>query len=239
MPGRGTAAGALAVVTAAIEKHRFPARLTPVVARFFSSLAPHARGAMGIALRLLKPLWPLLRGALTADASVDALLRTTQAVTIMRAGEVFNVIPAEARAVVNIRLLPGDTAAGALAHIQRVAQRALSGRFSLEVRFLPQSTLSEPVPESRMEPALWKAVENAVAHIEPRAIIAPFLVVGATDSRQFAPLADAIVRFMPAILDAQDVARLHGVNERLSLENYGRMIAFYTRVMRTAAGRKE
>ena len=75
--------------------------------------------------------------------------------------------------------------------------------------------------------------------IEPRAIIAPFLVVGATDSRQFAPLTDTIVRFMPAILDAQDVARLHGVDERISMENYGRMIAFYTRVMQTAAGRKE
>ena len=239
MPGRGTAAGALSAVVAAIEKNRFPTRLTPVVARFFASIAPYARGAIGIALRLLKPLWPLLRGALSADASVDALLRTTQAVTIMRAGEVPNVIPGEARAVVNIRLLPGDTTAGALTHIERIARRALSGRFSLRVGFLPQSTLGEPVSEARLDPALWKAVEESILLIEPRAVVAPFLVVGATDSRRFAPLSDAIVRFMPTVLTAQDVARLHGVDERISMENYGRMIAFYRNIIRIAAGRKE
>ncbi len=127
MPGRGTAAGALSAVMAAIEKNPFPLRLTPVVARFLASIAPHAKGAIGVALRLVKPLWLLLRGALSADASVDALLRTTQAVTMMRAGEVPNVIPGEARAVVNIRLLPGDTTKAALAHIERIARRACLG----------------------------------------------------------------------------------------------------------------
>ena len=236
MPGRGTAAGALSAVMAAIEKNPFPLRLTPVVARFLASIAPHAKGAIGVALRLVKPLWLLLRGALSADASVDALLRTTQAVTMMRAGEVPNVIPGEARAVVNIRLLPGDTTKAALAHIERIARRAVSGRFSLHVQFLPQATLSEPIGDGRLFPELWKAVNDSVLLIEPRAVIAPFLVVGATDSRRFAHLTDAIVRFMPTTLTAQDVARLHGVDERISMENYGRMIAFYSSIMRISAG---
>ena len=238
MPGRGTAAGALSAVIAAIEKNRFPARLTPVVARFFASVAPHARGAIGIALRLLKPLWLLLRGALTADESVDALLRTTQAVTIIRSGETSNVIPGEARAVINLRLLPGDTTTGALARVQRVARKAISRRFSLHVDFLPQATLSEPVPEARIDPALWEAVEDSVHLVEPRAVIAPFLVIGATDSRQFAHLTDAIVRFMPVTMTPQDLARIHGVDERISLQDYGRMIAYYMNVIRVAAGSK-
>ena len=232
MPGRGTAAGALAAVIASIEKDRFPPRLIPVVARFFASIAPHARGAISVALRLLKPLWLLLRGAVTADESVDALLRTTQAVTMLRSGEVPNVIPCEARAVVNLRLLPGDTTSGALAHVERAARRALPGGFALRVGFLPRTTLSEPVPEARIEPGLWKAVEDSVRLVEPSALTVPFLVVAATDSWQFAPLTDAIVRFMPATLTAEDVARLHGVDERISLENYGRMIAYYGRILR-------
>ena len=239
MPGRGTAAGALSAVIAAIEKNRFPARLTPLVARFFASVAPHARGGIGIALRLLKPLWLLLRGAVTADESVDTLLRTTQAVTILRSGEVSNVIPGEARAVVNVRLLPGDTTTGALVRIERVARGAMSGGFSIHVGFLPHETLSEPVPEARIDPALWKVVEDSVLLVEPRAVVVPFLVIGATDSRQFAPLTDAIVRFMPVMMTAEDLTRIHGVDERISLENYGRMIAYYTNVIRRAAGSRK
>jgi carboxypeptidase PM20D1 len=237
MPGRGTAAGALAAALAAVEKGRFPPRLTPVVARFFAAIAPHARGGIGIALRLLKPLWFLLRGLLSADATMDALVRSTQAVTMLRAGDAPNVLPGDARAVVNVRLLPGDTTAGALAHIERAARRALPGGFPLHVGFRPEETLSEPVGGALLSPALWKVVADSVLLVEPGAIVAPFLVVGATDSRQFAPLTDAIVRFMPALLNSQDVARLHGVDERISMDNYGRMIAYYSNIMRVTAGR--
>ena len=224
---------------AAIEKNRFPARITPLVARFFASVAPHARGPIGIALRLLKPLWLLLRGAVTADESVDALLRTTQAVTILRSGEVSNVIPGQARAVLNVRLLPGDTTTAVLARVERVARKAMTGGFSLHIRFLPHETLSEPVPEARIDPALWKTVVDSVLLVEPRAVVVPFLVIGATDSRQFTHLTDAIVRFMPVMLTPQDLTRIHGVDERISLENYGRMIAWYTNVIRVAAGSRE
>lgn len=236
MPGRGTAAGALSVVMAAIERNRFPARLTPLVARFFSAVAPHAGGAVGIALRLLRLLWPFLRGALTANPSVDALLRTTQAVTILQSGQVPNVIPADARAVVNLRLLPGDGTAGALARVERVARAALPAGFSVRVRFVPGDALSEPVAEARVEPALWKAVEKSIRLVQPDAVIAPFLVLGATDSRKFAARSEAIVRFMPVTLTSEDLARIHGVDERISLENYGRMIAFYQNLIRAAAG---
>ncbi len=236
MPGRGTAAGALSRALAAIEKKRFPPRLTPVVARFFAAIAPQARGGIGIALRLLRPLWFLLRGALTADSSVDALLRTTQAVTILRSGEVPNVIPDDARAIVNVRLLPGDTTEGVRARIERVARRAVPRPFTPEVGFFAHATQNEPVSSARMDPALWKAVAESVLLVEPDAIIAPFLVVGTTDSHHFVAVTDAIVRFMPTLLTSQDVARLHGVDERISLENYGRMIAYYANVMRLTAG---
>jgi carboxypeptidase PM20D1 len=171
-----------------------------------------------------------------ADPSVDALLRTTQAVTILRSGEVANVIPAEARAVVNVRLLPGDTTAAALARIERTARKALAGSFSLHVGFVAGETLSEPVAEALVGPALWKAVEDSVLLVEPNAVIAPFLVIGTTDSRLFAPLTDAIIRFMPVTMSSQDLARIHGMDERISLENYGRMIAFYGNVIRVAGG---
>jgi carboxypeptidase PM20D1 len=238
MPGRGTAAGALCAVVGAVERHRFPLRLTPTVARFFTSLAPHAKGPLSLALRFLRPLWPVLRGPLSRNHSVDAMLRTTQAVTILRSGEKENVIPDTARAVVNLRLLPGDTAASALARIEGVARRAIPRGFSLVVRLLAGATVSEPIPESRLDEGLWSALSESVALVAPHAVVAPFLVVMYTDSRRFAGIADSIVRLLPVILTENDVARIHGVDERISLENYGRMIRFYGNMIRRATTRR-
>jgi carboxypeptidase PM20D1 len=231
MPGRGTAAGALAAVITAVERHRFPPRLTGTVVLFFRSIAPHVRGLTGLALRLIRLLWPFLRSPLSRTPTVDALLRTTQAVTILRAGEKENVIPDAARAVVNLRLLPGDSSASALLHVGHVARRALPAPFSLEVRLLPGATASDPVPESRPSPALWDALRAAIHEVEPRAVIAPFLVVVYTDSRKFASISESIVRFHPVALTAEEIGRVHSADERISLENYGRMITFYERML--------
>ena len=153
MPGTHTAAGALCAAVAALERRPFPLRLTPTIERFFHCIAPHARGPIGLALRLLRPLWPLLRGALAANPSVATLLRTTQAVTILDAGEKANVIPEQARAVINIRPLPGDTAESARGRIERILRRHLPKGFSLRVGFLAGTEASDPVPEKPLSPA--------------------------------------------------------------------------------------
>ncbi len=145
----------------------------------------------------------------------------------MRAGEKENVIPNKARAVVNVRLLPGDTIQGAVRRIERVARRALSPRFMMEVRLLPGATASDPVPESLPAGPIWKTLCDAIRMVEPRAVIAPFLVVVYTDSRKFASIADSIVRLHPVVLTSGELGRIHSVDERISVENYGRMIAFY------------
>ena len=231
-PGAGTSAGALAAVVAALERRRFPARLTPTVRQFFRVLAPHVRGLLGLGLRFPRLLWPILRRRLSADPSTDALIRTTQAVTILRAGEKENVIPHLARAVINLRLLPGESSQSARDRIERFARKKLPRSFTLKVEFLEGTTRSEPVPESRPVPALWTIIEESIAEICPSAIVAPFLVVVYTDSRKFVDLTACIVRLLPMVLGSAELARIHAFDERISLENYGRMIRFYGSFMR-------
>jgi carboxypeptidase PM20D1 len=166
---------------------------------------------------------------------MDALLRTTQAVTILRAGEKENVIPSEARAVINMRLLPGDTTLSVLEHVERIARRSVPERFSLEVRLLPGADASDPVPALTPNRELWETICGAVMAVEPRAVIAPFLVVVRTDSRRFSSIADSIVRLHPIILTSEELGRIHGVDERISMQNYARMIAFYRQVLSASA----
>jgi len=226
-PGRGTPAGALAAVVAAVERRRFPPRLTPTVRRFFRALAPHAGGFLRLGLRFSRLLWPILRRRLSADPSMDALIRTTQAVTILRAGEKENVIPHLARAVINLRLLPGESSQSARERIERIARRNLRRPFMLKAEFLEGTTRSEPVPESHPDPALWKIIEESIREICPTAVVAPFLVVVYTDSRKFVDLTACIVRLLPMVLGSTELTRIHAFDERISLENYGRMIRFY------------
>ncbi|MCX7037915.1 MAG: hypothetical protein NT005_02095, partial [Spirochaetes bacterium] len=98
---------------------------------------------------------------------------------------------------------------------------------------------SDPVPEKPLSEELWQAVCEAVAEIAPDAIVAPFMAIMLSDSRKFAGIADAIVRLLPVVLDPGEVARIHGIDERISFENYGRMIAYYRSVISTTAGRRE
>ena len=227
VPGAGTSAGALAAVVTAIERRPFPARLTATVRQYFRAIAPHTAGFLGQYLKFPRAFWPILRSLLSADPAMDALIRTTQAVTILRAGQKENVIPHLARAVINLRLLPGDSSQDALARIAAIAARSIPPGFTLKTDFLPGTTRSEPVPETPPDRVLWHVIEEATSEICPSAIVAPFLVVVYTDSRKFIDLTACIVRLLPLVLGSGELARIHAFDERISLENYGRMIRFY------------
>ena len=82
----------------------------------------------------------------------------------------------------------------------------------------------------------FRSLQRAVEAVFPEALVAPSLLVGGTDSRHFTPLADAVFRFRPARTGADDVARYHGVDERLAVDNYAEFIRFYMRYVREAAG---
>lgn len=76
--------------------------------------------------------------------------------------------------------------------------------------------------------------DEAIRRVE--AIVAPSLVLGATDTRHFIAISDNVFRFLPARLGREDLKRYHGVNERVSVDNYGEFVRFYMRYLREAAG---
>jgi carboxypeptidase PM20D1 len=74
-----------------------------------------------------------------------------------------------------------------------------------------------------------------VREVFPGTLVAPGLMIGATDSRHFQAVSDHIYRFSPVRAKPEDLSRFHGTNERMSVANYGELIRFYHQLLRNSA----
>jgi carboxypeptidase PM20D1 len=157
------------------------------------------------------------------------MLRTTTAPTIIGGGVKDNVIPAYAHAIINFRILPGDSVAGVLAHVRRSVDDPHTS-----VRLFGGAW--EPSPVSDPAAPQFQRVQRAVSAVFPDAIVAPYLLVGATDSRHFEPLTRNVYRFGPYPVAEADLARIHGTNERVAVSGFFDGIRFYRLLMAGPAG---
>ena len=226
MPPALTSVGRVAAAVARLEAQPFPARLDGGVSGLLAYLAP----AVPLGQRLVfANQWlfgGLIKQSLAATPSGNAALRTTTAPTIMRGGEKDNVLPARATATVNFRLLPGDSV-GAV--VRRV--RAIINDPEIQVTTLGESRAASPV--SGTDNAAFAALTRTIKSVFPRALVAPYVVVGATDARAYAALCpQATYRFMPVLMDQAAIESLHGTNERLSPAAYQQLIRFYAALIR-------
>jgi len=221
MPPRRTAVGELARAITRIERRPFPARLIPTIRDFFRAQRAEVPFPVALVYRFPRLFWPALRAALTASPNSAALVRTTQAVTVARGGDAPNVLPASAEAIVNVRTLPGDTVETVL----RRYRSLLRGR-GVDVEVADPDAAHEPVTASGSGGAGYRAVAEVAARVFD-CVPAPYLVTGSTDSKWYASLAGEVLRFVPMVLTAEEVERIHGVDERLSVDNFLRMVRFY------------
>ena len=93
-------------------------------------------------------------------------------------------------------------------------------------------TPSPPSPVSSTRSASYLTLARAIRALEPDAIIGPSLVIGATDARHYAGYARDVYRFLPMPIGPEDLARIHGTNERIGVHDYARAVAFMTRLIR-------
>ena len=101
----------------------------------------------------------------------------------------------------------------------------------VEIRVLGKAF--EPSPVSSARSPAYVHLAKTIRSIYPDTVVAPYLVPGATDARHYAPIAQDVYRFLPLPLNTEDLARLHGVNERISLDDYAKLIQFYAQLIAT------
>ena len=229
VPPAHTAVGALAAAVARLEANRLPARLDSQ-AGFLAALGPVLGGLNGLVLRHADRARRLVERRLAATPPGNALIRTTTAVTMIEGGVKPNVLPQSARAVANFRVIPGDTVAGVLAHVQQVVGEGVT------VRQLPGGFSAEPSPLSSTGSEAYRVVVETIGEAFPDAAVAPWIVMGATDARHYIPIAADVYRFSPFRLTPADMSRMHGTGERLRLSDADGALAFYRALVQKACG---
>jgi len=225
LPNRNNANDTLVRALDRITSKEAPYRATPVVREMFARLAPQAAFPASFGMRNAGWLIALPGGgSLFAETnSVRALLHDTISLTMLSSGFKANVIPSRAEATLDCRLLPDTDPDRFIAELRNTIA---DERISFDTLQAP-----EPAPASSQDTVLYRAIESAIHGIEPDAVVAPFLTTGATDSRFFRRRGVPAYGFNAALLHEADTKLVHGVDERVSVDNLRRGIDALARII--------
>jgi acetylornithine deacetylase/succinyl-diaminopimelate desuccinylase-like protein len=199
-----------------IRRRETPLHVVPEVARMFRALAPvappeDATGFSNLADALAFDAG--FRRRFLAEPAYAALVRDTVAITVLRGGPRTNVVPAEAAAHLDARLLPGR-------HCEEFS-RELAGLAAGTGAEL-QTLLSFSSAGSPVETPLYRAIAATARERDPRALVVPRVLSGFTDAHYFRELGITAYGFVPRWQRRGDQRGVHGPNERISVENLER-----------------
>ncbi len=228
MPAPQSSIGILAAAIVKLEQDQFP-RDFAHVRDFFTSFADELPFGQKL---IMKNLWlfkPLVMRMFQHDPSMQALMRTTTAVTVINGGIKNNVLPISAYAKVNFRILPGETPDTVMARVIEVVDDD-----RIEVAFENSGQVGmAPSPVTPTQGFGWEHLTGAIRDtIAPeRVIIAPRLLVAATDTRHYRKVTPNHYRFSWLVVDATDLGRIHGTNERIGIDHLANGVRFYHRFL--------
>ena len=220
MPPKENSVSILAGALKKLEANPFPARLSAPVHDFLDHIGPEQSFFNRLAMTNRWLFSGVIKRQYSKTATGDATVRTTMAPTMLNAGIKDNVIPAEAKAVVNLRLLPGTSKADAIERIRKILD---DDRISIS----QYGNYSPPTPVSSYDSEGFRNLRDLTnAHFDSVAV-APYLVIAGTDSRHYTEVARDNYRFLPIVLDSEGLDRIHGIDEKISFENFRTMYSFY------------
>ncbi|MBI3669182.1 MAG: M20/M25/M40 family metallo-hydrolase [Acidobacteria bacterium] len=217
----------LAAAVAKIGAYQLPARPNTIVRRYFEQLSKIEDSDTAKWMRALEQperADHAARWLSEASPMWNSMLRDSIAPTMLRGGIRANVVPSEARATLNIRLLPGDTIDALLADLTKLVNDP-------QIRFEIEPDAGMPAPPSSIENELYRTMERVSLQAFPGAIVLPFLSTGATDSAQLRLHNVEAYGLFPFPLTEEDAQRLHADDERIPLDSFRKGIDFLYRVV--------
>jgi carboxypeptidase PM20D1 len=226
MPPDRSAIGILAAAITRLEDHPFPASISGPSLEMFATFGPEMPFVQRMVFANLWLSKPLVKRLLSGAPETNAMLRTTTAVTMMNGGVKDNVLPTEATATVNFRIMPGETTESVIARVREVIA---DERVTIEPA---EGSLREPSIVSNTGAPAYQLLVKTIRQVCPDVLAGPYLVLGGTDARHYEGVTSNIYRFTPIRLGKGDTAMLHGTNERIRVDNFGEVCRFYVQLVR-------
>lgn len=225
MPPKETAIGALSSAIHELKENPMPGQFGPLLQQAFAPISSELPFVYRMGLANLWLFRPLIKVRLSNVPHTNAALRTTIAPTIFEAGMKSNVLPAHAEAVLNVRIHPQDSITEVVDHVESTIENP-----AVEIRKVGDP--KEPSFVSDLNTVSYRQFKLSIWETFGEIPVAPSLFVAATDSRHYHDLTQEIYRFRPIRARPSDRTRLHGTNERISIENYLEMIHFQIRLLK-------
>ena len=227
VPTRGNAVARLARAVAAVTDWQPPIRLNETTREYFSRLAATSSPDDAARFRALLggdavKMEEVARYFQEYAPGYAALLRSTVSPTVLRAGSRYNVIPSEAIATLDVRLLPNDDPARLVTDLQAVIDDP-----TVEVRLAPRDGLPRPLGTSGINTDAFRAIETAVAQNYDTVTI-PSMGTGASDNAQMRSKGVQCYGIGPAT-DAEDGPKgfgAHSDQERILESELHRFMRF-------------
>ncbi len=209
---------AVVILTRALDrltKQSQPITRTAIVDAMLKRLAAHYRFPKSFLFRHFFD-WPfrnlaqwLFGKKIEREKILNALLRNTVVPTVLKAGSKTNVIPGEAEALLDCRILPGETPEGFRDKLEKKISRP-GLTLELTAKSLPN--------QSPFDTLYFTALEQAIRAQNPEAMVVPYISPGATDNRFFRAKGAIAYGIIPALIPIEDLDGLHGKNERIAVE---------------------
>jgi acetylornithine deacetylase/succinyl-diaminopimelate desuccinylase-like protein len=226
MPWPDTAPNRLIRALGRLVEAERPLRVLPEIQEYFAKLGSVLPGEAGRGYHDLEQSLrdPAFRRAFLGKRQQAAMLRTTFAVTMLKGSEKRNVIPPEAVAEVDCRMLRGDDPDEIVRWVREVVA---DERVEVALVNPPPKIPNASPPDT----ALYKALTAALARRAPGVVVAPDILVGFTDNWVFRNCGLHGYGFSPFVLGDEEWRRVHGNDERISLENLEEGVRVHTEML--------
>jgi len=219
-PPKHTNIGILAGAIGKLENDQFPPRLDGASLEMFRYLTPELPFVGKVVFANLWLFKPIVVRLMLGDQMTSAMVRTTTAATIFHGGVKDNVLPIDATAVVNFRILPGDTKATLIERVHEVIDDDRVQIRDISTSHDPSAVSSPDGPAFAL---LGKTLRQVVGD---DVLITPYLVVGGTDAKYYSGKSPAVFRFLPVVIGADGMKLAHGTNERVSVDSLATAVRF-------------